>query len=32
LIGLAAGIPEAPKWLARHLVDPMPLLKTKGLA
>jgi heterodisulfide reductase subunit B len=32
LIGLAAGLPEAPKWLARHLVDPMPLLKTKGLA
>ncbi len=31
LIGLAAGLPEAPKWLARHLVDPMPLLKTKGL-
>ena len=32
LIGLAAGLAEAPKWLARHLVDPMPLLKTKGLA
>jgi heterodisulfide reductase subunit B len=32
LIGLAAGHPDAPKWLARHLVDPMPLLKTKGLA
>ena len=32
LIGLAAGLPDAPKWLARHLVDPMPLLKTKGLA
>ena len=32
LIGLAVGHPDAPKWLARHLVDPMPLLKTKGLA
>jgi heterodisulfide reductase subunit B len=32
LIGLAAVHPDAPKWLARHLVDPMPLLKTKGLA
>jgi heterodisulfide reductase subunit B len=32
LIGLALGHPEAPKWLAQHLVDPMPLLKMKGLA
>ena len=32
LIGLAVGHPDAPKWLARHLVDPMPLLKTRGLA
>ena len=32
LIALALGHPDAPKWLARHLVDPMPLLKTKGLA
>jgi heterodisulfide reductase subunit B len=32
LIGLAVGHPDAPKWLARHLADPMPLLKTKGLA
>jgi heterodisulfide reductase subunit B2 len=32
LIGLAVGHPEAPKWLAQHLVDPMPLLKMKGLA
>jgi len=32
LIGLAVGHPQAPKWLAQHLVDPMPLLKMKGLA
>jgi heterodisulfide reductase subunit B len=32
LIGLATGHADAPKWLARHLVDPMPLLKMKGLA
>ncbi|MCK9375941.1 MAG: CoB--CoM heterodisulfide reductase iron-sulfur subunit B family protein [Syntrophobacterales bacterium] len=32
LIGLAVGHPQAPRWLAQHLVDPMPLLKMKGLA
>ena len=32
LIGLALGLPQASKWLAQHLVDPMPLLKMKGLA
>jgi heterodisulfide reductase subunit B len=32
LIGLAVGHPQAHKWLAQHLVDPMPLLKMKGLA
>ncbi len=32
LIGLAVGHSQAPKWLAQHLVDPMPLLKMKGLA
>ena len=32
LIGLALGLPPASKWLAQHLVDPMPLLKMKGLA
>jgi heterodisulfide reductase subunit B len=32
LIGLALGHPEAPKWLGQHLVDPMPLLKMRGLA
>ncbi len=31
LIGLALGHPEADKWLARHLVDPRPLLQDKGL-
>jgi heterodisulfide reductase subunit B len=31
LMGLALGHPEAPKWLAQHLVDPMPLLKQRGL-
>ena len=31
LMALAMGLPEAPKWLAQHLVDPMPLLKMKGL-
>jgi heterodisulfide reductase subunit B len=30
LMGLALGHPEAPKWLARHLVDPRPLLARKG--
>jgi heterodisulfide reductase subunit B len=32
LIALALGHPETPKWLAQHVVDPMPLLKMKGLA
>jgi heterodisulfide reductase subunit B2 len=31
LIGLALGHPEAAGWLARHLVDPRPLLRHKGL-
>jgi heterodisulfide reductase subunit B len=31
LIGLALGHPEVKKWLAGHLVDPLPLLKRKGL-
>jgi heterodisulfide reductase subunit B2 len=31
LIGLALEHPEAEGWLARHLVDPRPLLKDKGL-
>jgi len=31
LMGLAVGHAAAPKWLAQHLVDPMPLLKFKGV-
>ncbi len=31
LIGLALGHPEVAAWLARHLVDPRPLLRNKGL-
>jgi heterodisulfide reductase subunit B2 len=31
LIGLALGHPEVAGWLARHLVDPRPLLRRKGL-
>ena len=31
LMGLALGHPEVKKWLAKHLVDPRPLLKRKGL-
>ncbi|MFZ5452128.1 MAG: CoB--CoM heterodisulfide reductase iron-sulfur subunit B family protein [Thermodesulfobacteriota bacterium] len=30
LIGLALGHPQVKNWLAKHLVDPMPLLKRKG--
>jgi heterodisulfide reductase subunit B len=31
LMGLAFGDPAAEKWLSRHTVDPMPLLREKGL-
>ena len=31
LIGLALGHRDTKKWLARHNVDPRPLLKSKGL-
>jgi heterodisulfide reductase subunit B2 len=31
IIGLALGHPDVAQWLAGHLVDPMPLLKRKGL-
>ena len=31
LMGLAFGAPSVEKWLARHMVDPRPLLKQKGL-
>jgi heterodisulfide reductase subunit B2 len=30
LIGLALGRPEVGSWLAKHLVDPRPLLKERG--
>lgn len=31
LIGLALGLPEVEGWLDKHLVDPKPLLREKGL-
>jgi heterodisulfide reductase subunit B len=31
LIGLALGHPAVKKWLAGHLIDPLPLLSRKGL-
>ena len=31
LMGLAFGDPSVEKWLSRHLVDPRPLLRQKGL-
>jgi heterodisulfide reductase subunit B len=31
LMGLAFGDPAVEKWLSRHTVDPMPLLREKGL-
>jgi heterodisulfide reductase subunit B len=31
LVGLALGHPEVKKWLAGHLVDPLPLLEKLGL-
>ncbi|MBM4275852.1 MAG: disulfide reductase [Deltaproteobacteria bacterium] len=31
LIGLALGHPKINKWLEGHLVDPLPLLRAKGL-
>ncbi len=31
LMGLAFGHPSAEKWLSRHMVDPRPLLRQKGL-
>jgi len=31
LIGLALGHPQVPLWLSQHLVDPRPLLRSKGL-
>jgi len=31
LMGLAYAAPSAQKWLGRHIIDPSPLLKQKGL-
>ncbi|MDR0842804.1 MAG: CoB--CoM heterodisulfide reductase iron-sulfur subunit B family protein [Acidobacteriota bacterium] len=31
LIGLAMGHPDVEKWLKRHFVDPIPMLRSKGL-
>jgi len=31
LIGLACGAKEVSTWLGRHLIDPVPFLKSKGL-
>jgi heterodisulfide reductase subunit B len=31
LIGLALGHPQVKDWLAKHLVDPVPLLREKNL-
>jgi heterodisulfide reductase subunit B len=31
LVGLAIGHPDTEKWLARHNVDPRPLLRARGL-
>lgn len=31
LMGLAFGLPSVGKWLSRHMTDPRPLLKQKGL-
>jgi heterodisulfide reductase subunit B len=32
VLGLALGLPESDAWLAKHLVDPRPLLREMGLA
>jgi heterodisulfide reductase subunit B len=31
LLALAAGVPKTQNWFKRHLVDPVPLLRGKGL-
>jgi heterodisulfide reductase subunit B len=31
LMGLAMGHPDTGKWLKRHFIDPVPMLKAKGL-
>lgn len=32
LIGFAFGLPDAPKWFGKHLIDPRPVLQQAGLA
>lgn len=32
LLGMAMGLPDAGSWWSKHLVDPVPLFKSKGLA
>ncbi len=32
LIGIALGLPDADKWIAKHLIDPAPLLRALSLA
>jgi len=31
LMGLAMGLPDVGSWLSRHIVDPLPLLRERGL-
>ena len=31
LLGLALGLPQANKWLSKHLIDPRPLIQSVGL-
>ena len=31
IVGVALGLPRAPQWLGKHLVDPRPLFRAKGL-
>jgi heterodisulfide reductase subunit B len=31
LLGLAFGLPEAPRWWSKHLIDPRPVLHSAGL-
>jgi heterodisulfide reductase subunit B len=32
LLGLALGLPGVSRWWKRHLIDPLPLLRARGLA
>jgi heterodisulfide reductase subunit B len=31
LVGLAFGLPEAASWWKKHLIDPVPLLKSLNI-